>query len=553
MKKASVFTLTLVLFCAACLVTLTTTSANNKGKAAVTFNKDVAPIFNAKCAECHRPGETAPFSTLTYKETRPWAKSIKEKVVSREMPPWHADPHFGQWANDRRLSEAEIKTIVAWVDGGAVEGNAKDLPPAPKLAEGWNIPTPDVVLKMEDEYVVEASGPDEYQYFEIPTNFTEDKYIQMAEARPGNRKVVHHIIAFVVPPGQPTLTKVNKEMRAKAIEMSLMGTPWYRDGLLIRTKKDTPVYDNGADMPAKLRGFNDVDDFLSAYAPGHNPDVWEPGTAKKIPAGATIRFQVHYSKVAGAEQKDRSMIGLIFAKEKPTKVLATRAIANMFFKIPAQTDKHKVTAEWTAWLDTTLYTLMPHMHYRGAAMEYKVQYPDGKSEVLLNVPNYSFAWQSGYIFKTPKLLPKGSKVTVTAHFDNSAKNKFNPDPSKEVRYGEPTYDEMMIGFMDYASEWPALVKVDPVVFADYVGKYDRGEGRIIVVVREGDKLINIAADGKTKLELAPIGKDKFRMLDTENEVTFVRNEKGEVIERLIEFDGGAFRNKKIKDVASGGQ
>ena len=422
-----IVTMVIAMSALAAALSLSLIEAKGKKPAAktVTFTKDVAPIFNAKCAECHRPGETAPFSTLTYKETRPWAKSIKEKVVNREMPPWHADPHFGQWANDRRLTDAEIKTIVAWVDSGAVEGNAKDLPPAPKFAEGWNIPTPDVVLKMEDEYVVEASGPDEYQYFELPTNFTEDKYIQMAEARPGNRKVVHHIIAFVVPPGQPSLSKVNKEMRAKAIEMSLLGTPWYRDGLLIRTKKDTPVYDNGADMPEKLRGFNDVDDFLSAYAPGHNPDIWEPGTAKKIPAGATIRFQVHYSKVAGAEQKDRSMIGLVFAKEKPKKVLATRAIANMFFKIPAQADKHKVTAEWTAWRNTTLYTLMPHMHYRGAAMEYKVTYPDGKTETLLNVPNYSFAWQSGYIFKTPKLLPKGSKVTVTAHFDNTAKNKLD--------------------------------------------------------------------------------------------------------------------------------
>ncbi len=549
MKKSSLFTLTLMLLGVACFVTLTTTSAKRKS-AAVTFNKDVAPIFNAKCAECHRPGETAPFSTLTYKETRPWAKSIKEKVVNREMPPWHADPHFGQFANDRRLSEAEIKTIVAWVDGGAVEGTAKDLPPAPKFAEGWNIPTPDVVLKMDEDYVVEASGPDEYQYFEMPTNFTEDKYIQMAEARPGNRKVVHHILAFVVPPGQASLTKVNKEMRAKAIEMSLMGTPWYRDGLLIRTKKDTPVYDNGAEMPEKLRGFNDVDDFLSAYAPGHNPDMWAPGTAKKIPAGATIRFQVHYSKVAGSEQKDRSMIGLVFAKEKPKKVLATRAIANMFFKIPAQTDKHKVTAEWTAWRNTTLYTLMPHMHYRGAAMEYKVTYPDGKTETMLNVPNYSFAWQAGYIFKTPKFLPKGSKVTVTGTFDNTAKNKFNPDPSKEVRYGEPTYDEMMIGFMDYASEWPATVKVDPAVFADYVGKYDRGEGRVIAVVREGDKLINIGADGKTKFELVPLGKDKFRLLDTEIEITFMRNDKGAVVERLIESEGTTMRNKKLKDAAT---
>jgi hypothetical protein len=335
--------------------------------------------------------------------------------------------------------------------------------------------------------------------------------------------------------------------------MSLKNTPWYRHGLLIRSKPETPVFDHGKDVPQQLRGFNGVDDFLSAYAPGRNPDVFEPGTAKKIPAGATIRLQVHYSKVAGSEQKDRSMIGLIFAKEKPTHLVNTRGAANMFFSIPPGTERHQVTAEWTMWRDTTVYSFSPHMHYRGAAIEYKAHYPNGKTETLLNVPTYRFDWQTTYNLKAPKTLPKGTKILVTAHFDNSAKNKFNPDPKQTVRYGEPTYDEMMIGFMDYSLAWPAVVKVDPAVFADYIGKYDRGEGRIITIVREGDNLINIAADGKTKFELAPIGKDRFRMLDAENEVTFVRNDKGEVIERLIEFDGGTIRNKKLKDAASSGQ
>ena len=546
MKKSSLFAL--MLFIVACTATLNTTSANDKGKAAiVTFSKDIAPIFNAKCVECHRPGEAAPFSTLAYKDARPWAKSIKEKVVSREMPPWHADPHFGEWANDRRLSESEIKTIVAWVDSGAVEGNPKDLPPAPKFVDGWNIPTPDLVLPMDEEYVVAATGPDEYQYFDVPTNFTEDKYVQMAEARPGARKVVHHIIASIIPPGQPTLTNVKKEMRAKAIEMALAGAPWYREGMMLRTKKDTPVYDNSADIPGKLRGFNDVYGFLAAYAPGRNPDVWPPGTAKKIPAGATIRIQVHYSKVAGAEQKDRSMVGLIFTNGKPQKTLATFAIANMFFKIPAHTEKHRVTAEWTAWRDTTLYSMMPHMHYRGAAMEYKVTYPDGKSEILLNVPNYSFAWQSSYIFKKPKLLPKGSKVTVTGYFNNSAKNKFNPDPSQEVRFGEPTYDEMMMGFIDYVSEWPAPAPVDPQVLDEYVGKYDLGQGNVFTIVREGDKLFVISSNVKTRFELQPIGKDKFRLLNAEieNEITISRNDKGEVVALHFESGRSSSRARKL--------
>ena len=161
--------------------------------------------------------------------------------------------HFGQWKNDRRLSEAEIKTIVAWIDGGAVEGNPKDLPPAPKFIEGWNITKPDVVIEMPEEYALDANGPDEYQYFDMPTNFTEDKYIQMVEARPGNRKIVHHILAFIVPAGSPSLSKVKKEMRDKAIEMSLKDTPWFRDGQLIRTKADTPIFDNAADTPQDLR------------------------------------------------------------------------------------------------------------------------------------------------------------------------------------------------------------------------------------------------------------------------------------------------------------
>jgi hypothetical protein len=538
----------LMLFIVTCIVTLNATSANDKGKAeVVTFNKDIAPIFNARCVECHRPGETAPFSTLTYKDVRPWAKSIKEKVLSREMPPWHADPHFGEWANDRRLSEAEIKTIVAWVNNGAVEGNPKDLPPAPKFVDGWQIPTPDLVLTMDEEYVVAATGPDEYHYFDVPTNFTEDKYVQMAEARPGNRKVVHHIIASIIPPGQPTLTNVKKEMRAKVIEMALAGTPWYREGMMMRTRKDTPVYDNSADIPIKLRGFNDVVGFLAAYAPGRNPDVWPPGTAKKIPAGSTIRIQVHYSKVTGAEQKDRSMVGLIFTDGKPPKTLAADAIANMFFKIPAHTEKHKVTAEWTAWRDTTLYSMMPHMHYRGVAMEYKVTYPDGKSEILLNVPNYSFAWQSSYIFKTPKRLPKGSRVTVTGCFDNSAKNKFNPDPSQEVRFGEPTYDEMMMGFIDYVSEWPAPVNLNPQTLDEYVGKYDLGQGIVFTIVREGDKLIVISPKVKTRFELQPIGKDKLRSLNAEieNEITIIRNDKGEVVALHFESNRRSSRARKL--------
>jgi Copper type II ascorbate-dependent monooxygenase, C-terminal domain len=435
-------------------------SANSGSKKEVTFAKDVAPIFYNNCAECHRAGEAAPFSVLTYKDVRPWARSIKEKVVTREMPPWHADPHFGEFSNDRRLTQAQIDTVAAWVDGGAKEGNLKDLPPAPKFVEGWVIGKPDIVLQMPEEFTLAASGPDEYQYFEIPTNFKEDRYVQMAEARPGNRKVVHHIIAFVQPPpkdGKPQhkLTKEEIEKyRAEREKESI----FYRDGHLMRMKSDVPVYDDGCALPnggggekrdVSAQAENGMGNLLVGYAPGMNPAILEPGTVKKIPAGSKVILQMHYSKVTGKAEKDRSMIGLIFAKQPPDKESITRPISNTYFMVPPGADDHKVTACWTAKDDIHLVTLMPHMHLRGKAMKIEAFYPDGRSEVLLNVPNYSFSWQTVYYLKKPIAIQKGTRFVVTAIFDNSTKNKYNPDPSKPVRFGEPTYDDMMIGWIDY--------------------------------------------------------------------------------------------------------
>jgi len=542
----------LVLNVAAISMALSAAEANGSGTSGssektVTFNKDIAPIFFKSCAECHRPGEAAPFSVLSYKEVRPWARSIKEKVVSRQMPPWHADPHVGKWANDPRLTQAQVDAISAWVDGGAIEGNAKDLPPAPRFVQGWSIGTPDVIVQMPEEYSVEASGPDEYQYFDVPTNFKEDKYVQMAEARPGNRKVVHHIIAFVVPPGQPSLNMVPKEQRAAALAGSLKDTPFYRDGFLIRMKKGQPVYNDAADVPANLKGFNAVDDFLTAYAPGSHYGIWQPGTAKKIPAGATIRFQVHYSKVAGSVQKDRSMLGLIFAKKPPEKLMRTRAASNVFFEIPPGAERHKVIGAWKPSLDITVYSLMPHMHYRGVAMEYKVFYPDGRSEVLLNVPAYSFNWQMAYRPQAPIRIPAGSRIQVTGYFDNSAKNKFNPDPTQAVREGEPTYDEMMIGFMDYTAEKPQnLADVDPKVFDTYVGKYEFPNKSQYEVTREGNRYFG-QAPKNPKRELFPLSESKFFIPEVESQVTFVKDDKGEVVELIYDQNEAQRHCKRVRE------
>jgi hypothetical protein len=516
----------------------------------VTFTKDVAPIFFKNCAECHRPGESAPFSALTYKDSRPWAKSIREKVTKREMPPWHADPHYGQFKNNPTLTQQQIDTIVTWVDEGAKEGDPKDLPAAPTFTDGWTIGKPDQIIQIPEEFTYKA-GADEYQYFDVPTNFTEDRYVAMAEARPGNRKIVHHIIAFIVPSGSPNMAKMTADQRYKAMEASLKNSPFYRDGYLMRMKPDQPVVDDGCAENARRGGGGD--NLLVGYAPGRNADIYAPGTARRIPAGASIRFQIHYSNqtLAGNQvETDRSMVGLIFAKEPPQKLVMTNSIGNIFFKIPAGVENHRVTACRTLKRDTTIYALEPHMHLRGKSMEYKIFYPDGKTEILLNVPNYDFAWQTNYLLSEPKQVPKGSKIMVTAYFDNSAKNKFNPDPSKDVRYGEPTYDEMMLGFMDFVTEMPPVAQIDPKILDSYTGKYEVQPNIFATVTREGNSLV-VQIPMQPKLVFLPSSETRFFLKNSDTDLIIVKNEKGEVTEAVIE-GGRTTRAKRVKDPGSAG-
>ncbi|HKV39328.1 MAG TPA: cytochrome c [Blastocatellia bacterium] len=360
--------------------------------AAVTFDKDVAPILNANCAQCHRPGEIAPMSLLTYKDARPWARSIREKVLQRVMPPWHADPHYGEFTNDRRLTQKEIDTIAAWVDQGAKEGDAKDLPAQPRFVDGWNIGKPDAVFYLPADFPVPATGVVDYKYFTVPTNYAEDRWVQAAEIRPGNRSVVHHVIVFVQKDGKQSL--------------------------------------------------------LTGYAPGEQPSILPPGTAKKIPAGANLVFQVHYTP-NGKAATDRSYVGLIFAKHPPEHELLTRPVLNGRFVIPAGDPDYKVESTYTFQQDAHIVSLMPHMHWRGKDFEIRVVTPDGVSKVILSVPKYDFSWQSYYLLKEPIAVPKGARVDCLAHFDNSAANKYNPDPAKEVRWGDQTWQEMMIGWVSY--------------------------------------------------------------------------------------------------------
>ncbi len=397
-------TLILAVCLAVAVISISTSSASNKNAAPTfspTFTKDVAPIFFKNCAECHRPGEIAPMSLMNYKEVRPWAKSIREKVVSREMPPWHADPAHGQWSNDKRMSAKEIDTITAWIDGGTMEGDVKDMPAAPKFAKGWQIGEPDATFLMPEEFTVPAEGAVPYMYFTVPTNFTEDRYITAMEARAGDLSVVHHIVVYV------------RDPKEKASRKQDIGT-----GL------------------------------LGALSPGNTPFIASPGTAKLIKAGSNLVFQMHYTP-SGKATKDRSVIGLKFAKSPVNKVITTTAAWDARFEIPPNTQNYEVRAYYTVEEDVDIISLMPHMHLRGKDYTYIAHYPDGRKETLLSVPRYDFGWQVYYYPVKPLRMPKGTKIETIAHFDNSTKNAQNPDPSKPVHFGEQTWEEMMNGFFDF--------------------------------------------------------------------------------------------------------
>jgi mono/diheme cytochrome c family protein len=549
MKKALSLLFAGVFSAALCLVCSTAGEASNSKSAtkAVTFSKEVAPIFYKHCADCHRPNELAPMSLLTFKDARPWARSIKEKVVTGQMPPWHADPHYRQFSNDRRLSQQEIDTIAAWVDQGAKEGNPKDLPSAPSFPDGWKIGKPDVVLSMPEEYTLEANGSDEYINFEMPTSFKEDVWVRAAEIHPGNKKVVHHVIAFIQTPQFQTQWKAT---HGKPSRESI----FYQDGTLIRTKLDAPVYDDGCNAPnggiARGSGQEGLGFPLCFYTPGKDLDVFPPGTAKSIPAGSNIVIQVHYSKTTGKVEKDRSSVGLFFAKAPPERMITSFGVINHYFKIPPGDDNHEVKACYTFSRDVELFTFLPHMHVRGKDMKYEAVYPDGKRETVLFVPNYNFNWQTLYKLVKPLALPKGTKLIVTAHYDNSGKNKYNPDPTKTVRFGDPTYDEMMVGYFDYVTKQPVRnpIKLDPKLYDAYAGEYAVGPATF-TVSHDGDKLM-FAAPGQPKIEAFPESETRFFFKIFDAQVTFIRNEKGEVTELTLEVNGRTIRARRVHKVAS---
>jgi hypothetical protein len=383
----------------------------------VTFNKDVLPVLQKNCQTCHRPGEIAPFSLLTYQEARPWAKAIKAAVLSQKMPPWFADPKVGHFANDKTLSAVDVKTLSAWADSGAIEGDKKDAPPPISFQDGWNI-KPDMIVEMPTEFHVPATGTVNYQNILVKVNFPEDRWVVAAEMRPGNAKVVHHGRVIVRPPGSKWMGK------------AVPGV----------------FYESGSE---EMGGGNEASDLLGKYNPGLGAQSFDvDGSAKFIPKGSDLVFNLHYTSI-GTTTTDRSKVGLVFAKAPPKRRYwmspGTPAAFNLV--IPPGDSNAEVVSEVTVGVDSAqLVYIQPHLHLRGKDYEVRVTYPTGETQTVFK-GKWNFDWQIGYQLAKPLIVPKGTKILAIAHYDNSANNKFNPDPGKEVRWGDQNWDEMQSGFL----------------------------------------------------------------------------------------------------------
>ncbi len=367
----------------------------------VTWSRQIAPIFQQHCQECHRPGQIAPFSLLTYEDVVGWAEMIREVVEQQRMPPWHANPHYGDFANAALLSEEEKALIYRWVADGAPEGDPSDLPPPAEFTEGWQIPEPDQVIYMADEpFTVPAEGIVEYQWFTVDPGWTEDKWITMVECRPGNTAVVHHVTVYFKPPW----------------------VDW--------------------DLP-----LGDRINLLGGFAPGKRPvnlDHWD-GTARLVPAGSHLVFEMHYTPT-GTLETDRSSIAVVFAEpDEVRRQLSMVMIANRDFTIPPGAADHVVESSYTFDEDSLVYSFSPHMHLRGKSFRFVASFPDGEERILLDVPAFDFNWQFDYLLAEPLRAPEGTRMQCIATFDNSSDNPANPDPQATVRWGDQTWEEMMIG------------------------------------------------------------------------------------------------------------
>ena len=408
-------------------------------EATPTFAGDVAPILYDNCVSCHRAGESAPMSLISYEDARPWSRSIKNKVLTGEMPPWHANPAVGTFSNARGLTDAEKDTIVRWVDAGAPEGDASVLPPAPRFSDGWQIGTPDVVIEMPEAFEVPAEGTVDYQFVAADSNFTEDRWVRAIELRAGARPVVHHILLYVRDPSGARSVSAFKDLPASpeaeaAIERA-------------RERARKRAAEGGERQGREeSRGPGRL---VASLAPGTNAMVFEADTALRIPKGAQFVFQLHYTAI-GTVTKDQSRVGLIFADAAPEREMIAGQFLNPYFEIPPGESNQQVDSLIEFTDEAQIFALLPHTHLRGKRWEYEIRYPDGRTEPLLSVPGYDFNWQTYYVFEEPLVVPKGTQIFASAWYDDSEANKANPDATTAVRWGEQTWEEMQYTGITYS-------------------------------------------------------------------------------------------------------
>jgi Copper type II ascorbate-dependent monooxygenase, C-terminal domain len=422
---------TLLFLSGATAISFSSAGTQEKGSSPPpTFYRDVLPILEQRCQSCHRAGGIAPTTFETYEETKPFASAIRLAVQNRSMPPWFADPRVGRFSNDPSLTAEQISVLAAWAEAKAPAGDSSNAPLPKQWNEGWSIPQPDLILRMPRAVPLPASGDIEYTYEIVPTQFREDRWAQMAEILPALRANVHHAVVYIRPPDSNWLRHAP------------VGVPFTASTL--------------SDLEDR-RGAHWTDtDILLVYAPGSSPDMWPANMAKFIPAGSDLVFQMHYTSNGHAGQ-DRSSIGLVFSKYAPEQRVLTLQLTNDHFVIPPDSPDYRVEARGTLPNDATLLSFFPHMHLRGKRFEYNIIRPNSSAErqptyeiePLLRV-NYHFHWQMSYHLATPLPLKAGTELQAVAWYDNSKQNPHNPDPDAEVRWGEQTYDEMMVGFFDVA-------------------------------------------------------------------------------------------------------
>ena len=368
----------------------------------VTFTRDVAPILHKSCVSCHRPGELAPMALRSYAEVRPWARGIKDKVESGEMPPWFADARHGFFKNDSRLMQDEIDTIARWVDAGAPQGDPGDLPELPTFFEGWELGEPDLIVTL-DEVTVPAEGIDYYPNLSHTLDIPEQRWIRAIEVRPSNRKVTHHSVIFTSP---------------------------------------------GAAQGGTESGFFDV---LAVWSVGTNPHQFPEGMGRWVYPGQKWTINAHYHP-SGTVETDRTQIGLYFGEGEMQKEVMAALAGTVAFEIPAGAANHELRASYIIDQDVSVISFFPHMHTRGKDMDLIAHYPNGERRSLINIPKYDFDWQLFYYPQKPVPLPAGTRLDIIAHYDNSANNPINPNPDVAVGFGTQTNDEMMFNVFEFIAD-----------------------------------------------------------------------------------------------------